>query len=112
MKAPRRRSKYGAVPTVVDGTRFASKAEAARYGVLRRMETLGLIRGLELQPRFACDVNGAHVCTYVADFAYFRENERVVEDVKGLATDVFKLKRRLVEAIYPGVRIEIVKGRR
>jgi Protein of unknown function (DUF1064) len=108
---PRRRNKYGAVPTIVDGIRFASKLEAARYAQLRQMQSVGLIRNLELQPRFPCVVNSVKVCDYVADFAYFRDNTRVIEDVKGVQTDVFKLKWKLVEALYH-VRIEIVKRRR
>lgn len=107
VKAPRR-SKYGAVPTVVDGIRFASKREAARYAVLRQMQSVGLIRGLELQPKFPIEIGGERIATYIADFAYFKDNARVVEDVKSKATrtPVYVLKTKLVAALY---RIEIVE---
>ena len=49
----RQRPKYRAVPTVIDGIRFASKAEARRYGELRLLEQAGEIRDLVRQPRFA-----------------------------------------------------------
>lgn len=102
----RRRNKFGAVPTVVDGIRFASKREAARYAQLRQMQTLGLISRLELQPKFKCVVEGEHVGTYIADFAYFQNNARVIEDSKtrATATPVYRLKKKLVQALF---RVEI-----
>jgi hypothetical protein len=42
-------SKYRAIPTTVDGIRFDSKREAARYGELKLLEKAGHIRGLTLQ---------------------------------------------------------------
>jgi hypothetical protein len=101
----KRTNKFRAVKTVVDGVTFASKAEARRYGELRLMERAGDISRLELQPKFPVRVNGVLVCTYVADFAYFTASQRVVEDVKGVKTPVYRLKKKLVEAAYPGVTI-------
>jgi hypothetical protein len=108
------RSKYGAVPVEIDGHRFASQNEGKRYMDLRMLERVGVISGLELQPRFPIIVDGApikypsgRILTYVADFAYFRGQERVIEDAKGMQTDVFKIKRALVEAIYK-VKVETV----
>jgi hypothetical protein len=96
-----RRHKYGAQKTVVDGITFASKAEAARYGELRMLERGKAIRDLTLQPRFPLVVNGRKVGTYVADFAYHGADDvRVVEDVKGVRTPVYLLKRKLFEALY------------
>ena len=53
-------SKYSAKPTHVDGIRFASKAEAKRFGELKTLERLGIISGLKLQPMFAIEINGKH----------------------------------------------------
>ncbi|HEY6967364.1 MAG TPA: DUF1064 domain-containing protein, partial [Burkholderiales bacterium] len=50
--------KFGNVPTFVGARRFASKAEAARYGELRTLEHAGAIRDLECQPRYRLEVNG------------------------------------------------------
>lgn len=100
--------KFGAVPAIVDGIRFASRREARRYRQLRLLEAAGVIARLELQPEFRCEVNGRLVCKYFADFRYFDHDrdEVVIEDVKGVRTDVYRLKKRLVEALYPGVEIE------
>jgi hypothetical protein len=104
----KRPHKYRAVPTVIDGIRFASKKEAARYCDLKLLEKAGEIRELELQPRFPLYVckrqNGElhKVCDYVADFRY-RQGPRgilVIEDVKGMRTPTYRLKRKMVEAQY------------
>jgi hypothetical protein len=104
-------TKYGAIPTEVDGIRFASKAEARRYAELKLMESAGVIDRLTLQPRYKLVVDGELIGTYVADFRYLDlEHERfVVEDVKGVETPVFKLKRKLVKALH-GIDIRIVSA--
>ncbi len=107
----RRGNKYRNVKTVVDGITFDSKAEARRYGELKLLEEAGEIHNLTLQPVFKCVIDRKKVCQYRADFAYYTPERRVVEDVKGYKTAVYKLKKRLVEALYPGVTItEISNG--
>ena len=96
----RRAHKYGAVATWVDGMRFASGKEAARYSELKLMERAGVISNLELQPRFPMVLNGALVTTYVADFGYDESGGHVIEDVKGVQTPEFKIKAKLMAAIY------------
>jgi len=61
------------------------------------------IRDLELQPEFPVVVEGRHICVYKADFRYVDlvTGEVVTEDSKGMRTPVYKLKKRLVEALYP-----------
>ena len=103
----RGRSKYHAVPTVVQGIRFDSKAEARRFEVLRALEDAGKIADLRLQPAFRCVVNGTLICTYRADFSYVRDGRVVVEDVKGVETREFKIKRKMVAALH-GVTVETI----
>ena len=103
------RSKYKAVKTEVDGITFDSKREAARYMELMLMQRAGEIKRLELQPKYDCIVNGNKICTYRADFRYSTNENSIVEDVKGMKTPVYKLKKKLVEALYPGVIIQEVK---
>jgi len=102
----KRASKYAAIKTEVDGLVFASKKEAKRYSELRLLERAGEIAALELQPKFPCVVNGQKVCVYIADFAYLNaQGSRVIEDVKGMKTRVYRIKKKLVEALYPNVKI-------
>lgn len=98
------RSKYGAKRTEVDGILFASQREARRYSELRILERAGEIRDLELQPVYPITANGRTVAKYVADFRYQTNGGTVIEDVKGMKTPVYRLKKKLVEAIH-GVRI-------
>lgn len=103
-------TKYRNKPTTLDGITFHSMREAAYYADLRLQERAGEIRQLELQPKFPCVVNGIKVCTYIADFRYREKNGRLrVIDVKGMVTPMFRIKKKLVEAIYPHVEIEVVK---
>lgn len=102
----KRGNKYKAKPVEVDGIWFASTAEAKRYRELKLSERAGTITDLELQPRFPIVVSGIAVGEYRADFAYraVPAAERVIEDVKGMRTPVYRLKKRLVEALY-GIKI-------
>jgi len=99
-------SKYKAVRTTVNGLAFASKKEAKRYSELLLLERAGQITNLEMQPRFPCRVNDLLVCTYVADFRYVDDRGAwIVEDVKGMKTDVYVLKAKLVKALH-GITIK------
>lgn len=105
-------TKYGAIPTTLDGHRFDSRAEARRYAELRLLERAGEIADLELQPAYPLVVNGVKVATYRADFRYrdVATGAVAVEDVKGgraTVTPVYRLKRRLVLALY-GIEIKEV----
>jgi hypothetical protein len=95
-------TKYGAIRTEVDGVTFASRAEARRYVELKLLERAGEIECLELQPRYLLVVNGVKIGAYVGDFKYLdtRTGRRTVEDVKGVKTPVFRLKSKLVKALY------------
>lgn len=101
-----KRSKYGAKKTVVDGITFDSMAEATRYGVLKVIQSAGLIRNLRLQVPYEITVNGQKVCRYVADFVYEENNKEVVEDVKGMKTPVYNLKKKLMKAVFGVVIFE------
>jgi hypothetical protein len=100
------RSKYGAKKTVVDGITFDSMAEAARYGALRIVQAAGLIKDLRLQVPYVIVVNGKKICRYVADFVYIENGKEVVEDVKGMKTPVYNLKKKLMEAVFGVVILE------
>lgn len=100
MMRPTRTSKYKSHAIVVDGVRWDSKAEHARWLTLHRLRSAGLISQLRRQVRFPLRVNGELVCTYVADFVYVKNRETVVEDVKGFPTPVYKIKRKLFRACY------------
>ena len=89
----KRYNKYGAHKTTIDGHTFDSAREAERYCELKVMAKAGVIKHLEF---FECKGKKYRPIIYKADFAYTDEHgEYVVEDVKGMETDVFKLKRKM-----------------
>jgi len=107
----KRGHKYGAVRTEVDGVKFASKAEARRYSELKLLERAGQIFGLQLQPPFRLEVGRECIGIYKADFSYRdkRDGRTVVEDVKGFKTELYRWKKKHVEAQYGITITEITK---
>ena len=51
------------------------------------------IRDLKLQPCFPFKYDDKVMFKYYADFEYYENDEYIVEDVKGVKTPVYKLKR-------------------
>lgn len=96
-------SKYKAKKTEVDGIKFMSQAEANRYVDLKRLQRAGHIKHLSLQPRFMLQEGFVNIHTgkkeraieYVADFMYLEAGKVIVEDVKGMKTTDYKIKRKL-----------------
>lgn len=101
-----KRGKYNAAGERIDGHWFASGSEARRYEQLKIMVEAGQIDNLVLQKKLPCAVNNIIICHYLADFAYDVVDDRgyptmsVIEDVKGMVTDVYRIKKKLVEAIH------------
>ena len=109
-------SKYNNKKTQMHGLMFDSKAEAARYAQLIILERMGQIRGLERQVAYelapAVKFEGASRKTpalrYVADFGYWEGDKRVIEDVKGIQTPAFKIKRHLMKTVL-GLEVRLTK---
>ena len=108
-------NKYHNQKTIVDGIEFDSKKEANRYCELKLLEKAGVIKYLELQPRFLLQPsfrkNGKlhRKIEYIADFSYVENNQLILEDVKGQETEVFKLKHKIFEYRYPEYELKIIK---
>jgi Protein of unknown function (DUF1064) len=112
-------AKYRAAPCVIDGLRFASTAEGRRYAELKLLARAGTIRDLRCQPVFpltaiADDLTCSKVAVYRADFSYQEQQAGawvlVVEDVKGVRTPVYRLKKKWFETQY-GVAIREITRR-
>lgn len=95
------RSKYGAIKTVCKTKhKHASRKEARRCDDLTLLEKAGEISGLVQQPRHGIRINGQKVCDYVADFSYWENGEFITEDVKGVKTSTYRLKKKLMKVLY------------
>lgn len=108
------KSKYHSRKQTIDGYVFASQREAQRYSELKMLEKAGEISNLELQKRFELipsqRIGGKVVerpCYYVCDFAYCEGGNQVIEDAKGMKTEVYKIKKKLMLYKY-GITIKEV----
>ena len=111
----RKQHKYRAKPCVIEGVKFHSQKEGARWLELRMLEKAGDIYALSLQPLFPlvaiaeCDGARNLVGCYKGDFSYCLKGSAalVVEDVKGYDTPLSRWKRKHVQAQY-GITVKLV----
>jgi dsDNA-binding SOS-regulon protein len=100
------KTKYKNIRTETDGITFDSKAEARRYDELKLLLQSGDIIGFNRQPSFVLDNQGTR---YRPDFIVADKNGVWVEDVKGVETPVFKLKRKMWTEKYPWLPLRIIR---
>lgn len=120
----RRGNKYHAKSVVIDGIKFPSGKEGARFLHLQELEKRGEISNLRRQVRFELlpaaykDVV-KHLKTkdkvvrrlflnpvsYVADFVYEKDGQTVVEDTKGYKTPEYVIKKKMMYALK-GIEIQ------
>lgn len=98
----------------LDGITFDSKKEAGRWSELKLMEKAGIIQGLNRQVKYelipAIREGGKtkqRATSYIADFVYQQNGQLIVEDVKGIRTEVYRLKKKLMLWRY-GIEIKEV----
>lgn len=108
-------NKYRNKKVIIDDYVFDSIQESRRYKELKLLLKAGKISDLQLQPRFLLQdsfkKNGKtfREIEYIADFQYIENGKTIVEDVKGMQTDVFKLKHKIFEKVYPDLELRIIK---
>lgn len=100
------KSKYKNKPT----NGYASIKESKRAFQLKLMQEAGQIRNLREQVSYLLipKQEGERACSYVADFVYeepplnaaLGSPRTVVEDCKGMKTDVYRLKRKLMLFVH------------
>lgn len=98
------RHKYHAVKTETDGIKFSSKKEARVYSQLKLQQAAGEVVFFLRQVPFYLPGGVKYVC----DFQVFYAAGHVrFLDAKGMQTESFRAKKRMVEALFP-VEIEMV----
>lgn len=107
-KKKRTRPKYGNKKVEIDGYKFDSKAEGRYYNHLQLLKKAGEIKDFTMQPKFrVMDGFKKHGKThrainYIADFEVIHnDNEIEVVDVKGMITQVFRIKEKMFHNKYP-----------
>lgn len=108
-------SKYGAKRCEADGFKFASILEHDRYRELVLLQRAHAISELEVHPPYRLSVHHLPsigevvIGKYIADFAYLNAGgDRVVEDCKGLITQLARWKLKHFHAQY-GFAVTIVR---
>lgn len=103
-------SKYNNRRFKADGYRWDSIAEYARWCELRILETAGAISDLqvkypkyELVPAFKHGKKRYQGVSYIPDFTYTENGRLVVEDVKGVKTAVYQIKKKLLLSQHPEI---------
>lgn len=104
----RGQGKYGVAPPerrTWRGRVYPSRGQMLRAQELELLERSGAVEALREEVPFPLEVNGVLICTYVADFVYLEHAGggrlvEVVEDFKGMRTPAYRLKRKLMLAVY------------
>ena len=102
MTFPRHRHKFNAKPTTADGIRFDSKKEAARYATLKLLREAGGVVFFLRQVPLHLPGGVKYVCDFVV---FWSDGSVTFEDVKGMRTPQYVMKKKMVEATYP-IQIE------
>ncbi len=105
----------GNVKAKVDGITFDSTKEAQFYVYLKSRKRMGQIVDIELQPRFELQPKfkkgkvSHRAINYVADFRITHPDGRQeIIDVKGMKTEVFKMKHKMFEYRYPELTLLLI----
>ena len=104
-------SKYHARKKTLDGFTFDSLAESRKYEELLLLQGAGQIHSLEVHPvyelipAFCHNGKKERRTTYESDFRYYDEalGVTVTLDVKGVRTQAYRLKRKLLLWRYPNI---------
>lgn len=106
-------SKYRATSQVHNGIKYDSRKEAAYAAQLDLEKKAGEVVSWERQFKVSLDVDGYHICNHYVDFLVYRLGG-VVEliEIKGFQTEIWRLKRKLLEATYlkqnPHIRYVVI----
>lgn len=99
---------YNKITVTGDGIWHDSQKEANRWEELKLLQRAGKIKNLQRQVKFELTPKLAdfRASYYIADFVYEdpASGKTVVEDCKGMRTDVYMLKKKMMFWRY-GIRI-------
>ena len=104
------KNKYGAVKKSYKGRQYHSGKEARYAQELDLRQIAGEIK--EITPQYKIDirVNDIHICNYYMDFKVILSDGIIeMHEVKGFATDLWRIKWRLAKALYPEWKFVLIK---
>ena len=93
-----------------NGYNYDSKLEASYAIELDWQVKAGQIKKVERQFKIDLSINGVHICNYYIDFKIiYPDDHEEYHEVKGFATDLWKIKWKLAQAIYPEWKFVLIK---
>jgi hypothetical protein len=96
--AVKKPSKYHAQRVEIDNIKFSSKKEGRRYQELKVLQHAKEVKFFLRQVPFYLPGK----TKYLLDFMVFwKKGDVTFEDTKGFRTQVYKIKKRMVEELYP-----------
>lgn len=99
--SPKKRGKFNNSRTFYNGRWYDSKKEAHRAFELDMLAKAGYIKQWSAQPEYKFAVNGEKIGSYFGDFLVeYKDGHKEVEDVKGVKTDLYKWKKKMMLAFY------------
>ncbi len=104
-------NKYNAKRCEEDGIKFDSLMERKYYQDLKLLLKAKEIDKIKCHPVFPISINNEkHICNVELDFQYFdnKLHKWVFVDVKGVYTQLSKIKHKLFEAQY-GEKVTIIR---
>ena len=103
-------NKYGAKKQVYNGITYDSKKEAKYAAELDWLIKAKEIEKVQRQVKIPLMVNGFLICNYIIDFKItFTDGREEYHEVKGYPTPDWKLKFKLVQALYPDWVFVVIK---
>ena len=103
------KSRYRSQSVTIDGIRYDSKKEFARWQQLCMLRDAGKIIALqrqvafELAPAVILDGRKKPPIRYIADAVYFEQGTQIIEDIKSEITrkdPVYRLKKHLMKSVH------------
>ena len=103
-------NKYHSKNTMYNGYNYDSKLEASYAIELDWLIKAKQVTSFERQHKIDILVNSVHICNYFIDFKVFYPDGHIeFVEIKGVETDVWKIKWKLAQAIYPDYRFVLIK---
>jgi len=96
--------KFNAISNIQDGIKFSSKKEGRRYQDLKLLQGQGEVLFFLRQVPFHLPGGVKYLCDFLV---FWKDGNVTIEDVKGIKTSMYIVKKKMVQNLYPISIIEI-----
>ena len=108
-----RKNKFNNVRQTYNGHNYDSKMEAEvahKLDLMKKATGRDKVIGWERQFKISLDINGVHIANYFIDFKVdFEDGRQELWEVKGMETDLWKMKWKMTKALYPEYNLVLIK---